>query len=80
MEINKFKGIDVGKGPIDLSPYPSAYQLRPIEIYHKEDGAVDDGPSFGILMICPYNIAAPVLGQISLKMFNEGLADVGYKS
>jgi hypothetical protein len=70
-----FYGTNVGKGVIDLREYPSAYQLRPTRIYLKENGAINDQPSFGILMEHP---TQQVLGQLSLNMLNDGLNDVGY--
>lgn len=80
MEKNKkpFYGTNVGKGAIDLREYPSAYQLRPTRIYLKEDGAINDKPSFGILMEHPTDYQPKVLGQLSLAMLNDGLNDVGY--
>ena len=79
IELDKFKGIEIGKGQIDLRPFPAAYELRPIQIFHKEDGDVKDEPSFAILMVDPNKIANPVIGQLSLRMLNQGLADVGYE-
>lgn len=74
-----FKGTNVGTGAIDVSLRPLMYELRPVEIYLKEDGALDNGASFAIVMEHPKHLVSPVIGQLSLKMFNEGLAEVGYK-
>jgi hypothetical protein len=54
--------------------------MRPVRIFLKEDGAIDDKPSFAILMTHDTTmIRHQILGQVSLKMWNEGLADVGYE-
>lgn len=74
-----FIGINVGNNPIDMRKHPTMYELRPGEIYLKTDGAKNDEPSFAIAMFDPNKVAAPVIGQLSLEMFNDGLADVGYQ-
>lgn len=45
-----FKGIDWGKGRIDLSNHISILEMKPIEIHHKADGQLGDNPSFVIVM------------------------------
>ena len=55
-------------------------ELRPIEIHLKEDGDLDDKPSLCIVMTDMQPFSQTFFyGQISLKMFNEGLKDIGYK-
>lgn len=72
-----FIGINVGNGPIKMPP--TAYELRPTKIYLKEDGARNNGPSVAILYEHPLHLQAPVVGQLSIEMWNEGLKDIGYK-
>lgn len=72
-----FQGINVGKNQIDLTQYDTVTQFKPIEIHHKQDGDINDQPSFTLVMTHPVGMTA--IGQISLEMFNEGLADIGYE-
>jgi hypothetical protein len=72
-----FKAFNHDTGQIDLSKFGNAIQMKPIEIHLKEDGSIENKPSFAIVMADP-NIGY-VFGQISLKMLNEGLADIGYE-
>lgn len=74
-----FKGINHGKEQMDLRHLGKALELRPIEIHHKENGSTKGEPSFVIVMIGTKYIPGTVYGQITLDMFNEGLADIGYK-
>lgn len=79
-----FIGTNHGTGPIklkELSPFEKEIGLlvmKPTEIHLKEDGSIKDEPSLAIVMQRP-DIGATVVGEISLEMFNEGLADIGYK-
>ena len=70
-----FIGIKDGKGPIKLMG--PIIELLPTEIHLKEDGDVDGNPSVAIVM--SNEVAKIVVGQLSLKMWNEGLKDIGYK-
>ena len=72
----RMKGIDYGKGQIDLRHHRYSSRFRPTEIHHKVDGSVEDGPSFVIVMELA---GIAVYGEVSLKMFNEALGDIGYK-
>ena len=72
-----FKGFNHRKGQISIDPKYNLTQLKPVEIHLKEDGDLNNEPSFAIIMVRPTNNGA--FGQISLKMLNEGLADIGYK-
>lgn len=74
-----FKGINHGKDQIDLRHLEKALELRLIEIHHKENGSTKDEPSFVIVMTGTKYIPGTVYGQITLDMFNKGLADIGYK-
>lgn len=78
IDINNFVGENVGTGPIFM-PHNTGFQLRPVKLFLKEDGAIGDKPSFAIYMVDPKGYSAPVLGQISLEMFNKALKDVGYE-
>ena len=73
----EFKAFNHGKGKIIIGEEVASFEAMPIEIHLKEDGAVDDTPSFAIVMRS--RIGTNIIGQISLKMLNEGLADIGYK-
>ena len=70
-----FIGINHGTGPIKLMG--PVTEMLPTEIHLKEDGAIGDTPSVAIVMD---DFSNPVVfGQLSLKMWNEGLKDIGYK-
>ena len=76
-----FVGINVGKKDIVVDK--NTFQMVPVKIYLKENGALDENskptkPSFAILMTCQ-NPDLKVIGQLSLEMLNEGLIDVGYQ-
>lgn len=73
-----FRGINHGKDDIDLThlDYPPV-EFKPIEIHLKENGSITDEPSIAIVMQRPEGFA--VVGQLSIKMWNEGLADIGYE-
>jgi hypothetical protein len=78
-ENKEFRGINHGKGQIDLQHLGvNQVQLRPTEIHLKENGDLDDNPSVAIVLSEP-SIKFAVVGQLSLKMWNEGLADIGYE-
>ena len=72
-----FKAIDHGKGPIDMTGYPSAVEFKPIELHHKEDGAKDNSPSFAILLENPA-FEVQILGQISLETLAASMSALGY--
>lgn len=72
-----FKCINHGTGNINLSHLKNQKQFLPVEIHLKEDGSLKDEPSFAIVMTHPS--FSPVVGQISLEMLNDGLADIGYE-
>lgn len=72
-----FKGINHGTGLIDLRHLAVVAVLMPIEIHLKENGTIDEKPSLSIIMKDIDGIR--VVGEISLKMLNEGLEDVGYQ-
>ena len=72
-----FIGINHGKNQINLSHMNNTDEFLPIEIHMKEDGTIDDKPSVAIVM--KDGGGQHVYGQLSLKMWNEGLKDIGYK-
>lgn len=81
-DLNKVNGKDWGKNPIILPIEPERItEYRPIEIHHKADGAIDDKPSFAILMYRHHTIAGDifVVGQLSLDMLSDALDKCGYK-
>ncbi len=73
-----FIGINHGKGNIDIK-HDLVAQLLPIEIHLKENGTLDDKPSFAIVLSSMVKSLPVVVGQLSLKMWNEGLKDIGYE-
>ncbi len=72
-----FKGFNHGKNKIDLRNHKGLCEMRPIEVHCIENGDLNNEPSFAIVMIHPFT--NPVAGQISLKMWNDGLSDIGYE-
>jgi hypothetical protein len=79
MDKKDFEGFNHGKDTIKIgNRFSHLWHLKPVEIHLKEDGALDDEPSFAILMENSM-LGYGAIGQISVKMFNEGLKDVGYK-
>jgi hypothetical protein len=52
-------------------------EMRPIEIHLKENATYDDKPGFTIVMADRYGRVG--YGQVSLKMLNEALKDIGYE-
>lgn len=74
-----FKGIDHGINQVDLREHAAngqVLEMKPIEIHHKSNGSLSDGPSFVVVMQHPL---LTTFGQISLEMLNEGLADIDYE-
>lgn len=70
------KAFNHGKGQIDLQHLgPSALELRPSEIHLKENGSTSNEPSFAIVL---EGGPLKVYGQVSLKMLNEALGELGY--
>lgn len=81
-EEKPFKAVNHGKKQIDLLHLGlNAIELRPTEIHLRENGAVDEAPSFCIVLTDQAKIFHhhPVYGQISLDMLNEGLKELGYE-
>jgi hypothetical protein len=56
-------------------------EYKPVEIHLKEDGTKDNTPSFAIVMEKPkpLGITDRIFGQVSLKMLNEALNELGYE-
>jgi hypothetical protein len=54
-------------------------EMRPIEVHVRENGTMDDKPSFCFIFKPPPYIPFYVQGQISLRMLNDGLKEAGYK-
>ena len=69
-----FIGINHGLGSIKLTG--PIREFLPTEIHLKENGDTEDNPSVAIVMKAS---DISVVGQLSLKMWNEGLKDIGYK-
>jgi hypothetical protein len=82
MSKKDFTAENVGFEPIILNKEQLGLQgpslnIMPIKLYLKEDGAKDNGRSIALLSIDANNRG--YVSQISLKMLNEGLADIGYE-
>lgn len=79
--MKEFKAINAGKNKINLSHLDGLIdEVKPIEIHLKEDGDINSHPSFCIVMM-EKSIGLPrhYFGQISLKMLNESLKNIGYE-
>lgn len=74
--MKEFRGINHGREKIGISVGPQFVEMKPTVIHLKEDGTLTDEPSLCIEM---ERGSAKAFGQISLKMFNDGLEDIGYK-
>ena len=73
-KIKPFMGINHGLDSIKFTG--PIREFLPTEIHLKEDGDIEDNPSVAIVMKAS---DISVFGQLSLKMWNEGLKDIGYK-
>lgn len=75
-----FKAFNHGTGKIDLTHFSKKVInfAKPIEIHLKEDGSITNEPSFCIVLEKESENRITI-GEITLKMINEGLADIGYK-
>jgi hypothetical protein len=75
--MEKIKTKNWKKGQADLTYLgKNVIQLRPEELHLLENGAKDESESFIIIMQRP-GIAA--FGQVSLKMLNEALDELGFR-
>jgi hypothetical protein len=66
-----------GTGPIEIKG--PATELRPTELYLKENGAIGDTASFAIVLTDPFMPSTRVFGQLTLVMLNEALNELGYR-
>lgn len=80
IDIDKLVGVNVRKGVIepDRKHFESVTQLKPVILYHKEDGTKDDKPSFSLISVHPAIPCAGAISEISLDMLNEAMSEVGY--
>lgn len=77
MSDNFIKVFDHGTGKIDLTGRGIVVQMRPIELHYKQDGTLDNKPSFAVVM--EGSDQEPlVVGQFSLATLQEALAELGY--
>lgn len=78
-DFNRITGFNHGNSHIKLTfDKAFAIQVLPIEVHLKEDGALDHTPSMCLVMADPhFNIYC--YGETSLKMWNEGLKEIGYE-
>jgi len=74
-----FKTKDWGDALMDLRGKKILLRLMPIELHHKSNGSRENEPSFCIIMAGNRLEHTPcVIGEISLKMLNEGMKELGY--
>lgn len=64
-----------GKGKIEI-PSPILSEAIPVELHFKEDGALNNKPSFAMVMTAP--ILGRIFGQLSLETLQECLNELGY--
>ncbi len=69
---------DWGKGEIELDRWQCLLELRPVEIHHKKDGTVDEGPSFAIVLANINDDRYAVVGQVSFDMLKIAMDKLGY--
>lgn len=65
-------------GTNSLMFHDSVIEMRPTELHMKEDGSIDDKPSFCFvaeLRMSPHR----VIMQVSLRMLNEAMNELGYE-
>lgn len=77
MNNKPFEGKDHGTDRMDFRHIGPAIEMMPVEIHVKQDGDLEGNPSFAIVLRGEPKIS--VIGQISLRMLNDGLSDIGYK-
>lgn len=80
--MEEFKIINHGNGPINLTHFnpKNIVEMRPTELHFKENGSLENKPSFALVFEMPWSFAAPIVyGQISLQMLNDGLRELGYE-
>lgn len=74
----EFKAFNHGTGPIVLAQHNNnlVMQAKPTELHLKENGTLNNGPSFAIVMEDYYRNR--IIGQVSLDMLKEALNEIGY--
>jgi hypothetical protein len=79
MEEPPIKTFNWGTNPIQLE-FPDAigFEFKPIQVHLKEDGSLDNKPSFCVVLHHPI-VDKYVYGQISLKMADDVLRQFGMK-
>lgn len=73
----EFNAHGCGTGKFNLSKHHGLKFMKPTEVHLKEDGSIEEKPSLTFVLESPFS--GPVMGEISLKMLNEGLGDIGYE-
>jgi hypothetical protein len=70
-----------GTKPMDLTHLGPSFQFIPTELHLKENGTITEEPSFAIVMQSPgiKSLSTAVIGQVSLKMLNEAMEELGYR-
>lgn len=78
----EFITVNHGKNPIDLSYLRDKLSLEfiPVELHHKEDGAIGNTPSFCFVMTRATSDSKVIhiYAQISLDMLNKAMNELGY--
>jgi hypothetical protein len=67
-----------GMEPIKLELDSIGYEFKPVQVHMKLDGSMENKPSFCIVMHHP-GADKYVYGQISMKMANDVLNQLGYQ-
>lgn len=72
------KTYNAGTGQIKIDE--PAIIMRPVELHLKVDGAKDNTPSLAfVFALGTVRVTPSVVGEISVKMLNEALGELGYK-
>lgn len=79
MKPHELKVVDWGNAQIEMETIPIPSHL--IAIHHKEDGSVDNEPSFCFVSYCSPMMrrAFNVFHEVTLKTLNHNLKKIGYR-
>lgn len=74
----KIKAISHGTEKINIGNKPFL-EMLPTQLHHKSNGSKDDKDSFLLVLEAPGVHEMRIVGQFSLKMFNDALGTIGFK-
>lgn len=66
-----------GKEQYKVEDFNDGIQFKPIELHYKEDGSIDNKPSF--LMVMERHDRPKAFGQFTLKTLSDCLEELGYE-